>query len=62
MLVAEIDGEIEAALDVDRGVSVADPFHPTAGHAELLALRARQLGAAPRDRSARSRVLHLRTS
>jgi hypothetical protein len=62
VLVAEIDGEIAAALDVDRGVSVADPFHPSAGHAELLALRARQLGAAPRDRGRRSRVLHLRTS
>jgi hypothetical protein len=62
VLVAEVDGALEAALAVDDGLAVADPFRPSAVHAELLALRARQLGAAPRDRHGRSRVLHLRTS
>jgi hypothetical protein len=62
VLVAEVDGALEAALAVDDGLAVADPFRPSAVHAELLALRARQLGAAPRDRRHRSRVLHPRTS
>jgi hypothetical protein len=56
VLVAEIDGEIEAALAVDGGVSVADPFRPSAPHRQLLALRARQLGGGVARRSRRSRM------
>jgi len=63
VLVAEVDGSIEAAVALDGGLSVADPFRPSGPHARLLALRARQLGG---DASARpdSRlgVLHPRTS
>jgi hypothetical protein len=44
VLVAEVDGTLEAALALDGRVAVADPFRPSAVHAELLALRARQLG------------------
>jgi hypothetical protein len=63
VLVAEVDGTLEAALAVDGGLSIADPFRPSALHADLLALRARQLGrAAPRHRRARLGLLHPRTS
>jgi hypothetical protein len=42
VLVADIDGEIVAAHQIDRGRSIADPFRPTADLRELLELRARQ--------------------
>jgi hypothetical protein len=45
-LVALVDGRIEAALPLDRGRVIADPFEPTAELATLLELRARQLRAA----------------
>jgi hypothetical protein len=44
VLIAEVDGRLEAALALDGRVAVADPFRPSRVHAELLALRARQLG------------------
>ena len=63
VLVAEVDCTLEAALDVDGGLSIADPFRPSALHADLLALRARQLGgAAPHRSRARLGLLHPRTS
>jgi hypothetical protein len=64
VLVAEVDGELEAALAVDDGLSVADPFRPSAPHRQLLALRARQLGggAPRRNRRARLGVLSAHTS
>ncbi len=64
VLVAEVDGELETALDVDGGLSVANPFRPSAPHQQLLALRARQLGGgAPRHRRrARRGVLSARRS
>ena len=63
VLIAEVDGTIEAALSVNDGLAVADPFRRSAVNTELLALRARQLGgAAPRDRHARLRVLSPHTS
>ena len=43
VLVAEVGGELRAALPVTGGEPVADPFHPTAALTSLLALRARQL-------------------
>jgi hypothetical protein len=43
VLVAEVGGELRAALPVTGGQPVADPFHPTAALTSLLALRARQL-------------------
>jgi hypothetical protein len=42
-LVAEVDGEPVAALDIESGRSVADPFRPTQRIVDLLALRATQL-------------------
>lgn len=44
LLVAEVDGEIRAALVLGGG-AIADPFHRTAELVELLRLRARQLEA-----------------
>ena len=62
VLVAESNGKIEAALGFDGEVAVADPFRPSAIHAQLLDLRARQLGGAPASSGARRLVLHPRTS
>ena len=62
VLVAESDGKIEAALGFDGEVAVADPFRPSAIHAQLLDLRARQLGGAPAGHGAGRLVLHPRTS
>jgi hypothetical protein len=41
-LVAEVDGEIVAAVALDGGPPVADPFRPTADLVALLELRALQ--------------------
>jgi hypothetical protein len=63
VLVAEVGDTIEAALALNGGLAVADPFRPSAVSAELLALRARQLGgAAARDGHPRLGVLSPRTS
>jgi hypothetical protein len=63
VLVAEVDGSLEAALALDGGLSVADPFRPSAPDLQLLSIRARQLvGDAPRRRGRRLGVLHPRTS
>jgi len=57
VLVAEVGGEIVAALDVDEGRAVADPFKPTADVVRLLELRAASLrdgrAGAGRDRRGR---------
>jgi hypothetical protein len=42
VLVADLDGEIVAAHQLDRARSIADPFRPTAEMRELLELAARQ--------------------
>src|SRR4051794_36473362 len=43
VLVAEVGGELRAAMPVTGGETVADPFHPTATLTSLLALRVSQL-------------------
>jgi hypothetical protein len=43
VLVAEVGGELRAAVSVAGGETVADPFHPTAALTSLLALRVSQL-------------------
>jgi hypothetical protein len=45
LLVAEVDGELRAALSLRDGVAIADPFHPTRALVELLSSRAAQLAA-----------------
>ena len=44
VLVALIDGEILAALALDSGHAIADPFRPTADLVELLRTRAHLMG------------------
>jgi hypothetical protein len=43
LLMAEVAGELRAALPVDGGAPVADPFHHTLGLVSLLEVRRRQL-------------------
>ena len=63
VLVAESDGSIEAARGLEDGIAVADPFRPSALHAQLLTLRARQLGGhAPQRSGGPLSVLYPRTS
>ena len=40
LLVAEVDGAIQAAVAVDSGEAIADPFRPTAELVALLRMRA----------------------
>jgi hypothetical protein len=40
VLVAEVGGELWAAVDVDSGAAIADPFRPSADVVELLRLHA----------------------
>jgi hypothetical protein len=47
VLVAEVEGEALAALPLDGGEPIADPFRPTAALVEMLRLRALQLSGAP---------------
>ena len=42
-LIGELGGRIVAAVDVDSGEAIADPFVPTAALVELLGLRAAQV-------------------
>jgi hypothetical protein len=43
LLLAEIDGELQAALTVTGAQELMDPYLPTAALVELLALRAKHL-------------------
>jgi hypothetical protein len=45
-LVAEVDGRLRAALAVNGGAVIADPFHRSTELIELLRTRAAQLSAA----------------
>lgn len=44
LLLAEMGGELWAAISVDTGASVADPFRPSADLVDLLRFRAERLG------------------
>lgn len=41
VLVAEVGGELWAAVEVDSGAAIADPFRPSADLVDLLRLHAR---------------------
>jgi hypothetical protein len=57
VLLAEVGGELRAALSLADGAAVADPFHPSVPLVELLRARARQLeGEMPRRRRRRIRL------
>jgi hypothetical protein len=53
ILVADVGGELWAAISVDDGHTVADPFRPTSALVALLQARARQLRHAGRRRTPR---------
>jgi hypothetical protein len=57
-LVAEVGGEVRAALSLRDGAVVADPFHPTAALAELLRAYSRHadLRAARRAETSRTTI------
>jgi hypothetical protein len=40
LLIAEVDGELRAALSLHDGSAIADPFHPTLHILELLSTHA----------------------
>jgi hypothetical protein len=50
VLIAEIDGRLLAALPLDGGAPIADPFRRSAGVVQLLRMRASQLSDQPRRR------------
>jgi hypothetical protein len=52
VLLAEVDGELRAALSLSDGAVIADPFHPTADLLALLRAHAASL-TAPRRRRQR---------
>jgi hypothetical protein len=52
VLVADVDGELVAAVALEGGRVAADPFRPSAGAAELLRLRASQLSVSERKHRA----------
>lgn len=45
LLLAEVDGELWAALSLDTGAAVADPFRPSGDFVELLRLHAGSVAA-----------------
>jgi hypothetical protein len=47
MLLAEVDGELWAALDLDTGVAIADPFQPSGELVGLLRFRAARIEGSP---------------
>jgi hypothetical protein len=55
MLVAEVGGELRAALPLDGGRAIADPFQRTAELGAILAERALQLAPPPPRRRAAGR-------
>ena len=57
VLLAEVAGELWAALDLDADIAVADPFRPSGEIVELLRFQAAQRGAGQRRRSRLERVL-----
>jgi hypothetical protein len=59
VLVAESDGRIRAALSLDEGRAIADPFEPSAPLVELLQTRASLLHAERAQRAHRSGRLRL---
>src|SRR3954447_25887128 len=53
VLIARVDGEAWAAIEVDSGVTVADPFRPSAHVVDMLRARASRLRT-KRERRRRS--------
>ena len=60
VLLAEVDGQLLAALALTDGKVVADPFHRTADLIDLLRARARHLDGEVRERRPERSKLRLR--
>ena len=59
-VVAEVDGELVAAVSVSGGSAIADPFRRTAVLVQMLELRAREMRPAPRPAApVHGRLRHL---
>ncbi len=56
MLIAEVDGRLRAALPLDGGEPIADPFRRSADLVELLRTRAAQLTGRAQRTSAPARA------
>ncbi len=56
VLLAEVSGELRAALSLSSGATVADPFHPSAALIDLLRARAAQLSGAGANGGRRRRA------
>jgi hypothetical protein len=56
LLVAELDGQLSAALSLRDGASIADPFRPTA---DIVALLRAHAATAERTPQRRRRALHV---
>jgi hypothetical protein len=61
VLGAEVDGRLVAAIAVDNGEILADPFRPTSELQAMLKLRASQVQARPTRRRRGSRLIGRRT-
>jgi len=61
LLLADVEGELRAALSLRDGSAIADPFFPTADLLELLRVHAAAMAAARRRSALRERRLRLRT-
>jgi hypothetical protein len=57
VLLAVVDGTAAAALPLDGGRAIADPFRPTAALVALLELRREQLAEGTPQRSLRLRLV-----
>jgi hypothetical protein len=56
-LVAEVDNELWAAVELDTGASIADPFRPSGDLVDLLRLRASLNGEQQTRRGGLARLL-----
>ena len=56
LLLAEVDGELRAALSLRDGSAIADPFHPTAATLALMRAHARQTATSHGRRAARRAI------
>ena len=59
VIVAQSDGRIDAALSLEDGRAIADPFRPTAGLVDVLRARAARLDSPRAPAPARLRRLGL---
>jgi hypothetical protein len=65
LLLAEVNGELRAALSLSDGSAIADPFFPTADLLDLLRVHARAINGRSRGRRQRrplARIGQLRTA